>query len=46
MAVKHEQKRPHGRPEHRQIGNVKVDHKKIGSQVVYWTNVVQDMDKW
>jgi len=26
--VKHEQKRPLGRPKHRQIDNIKVDHKK------------------
>jgi hypothetical protein len=46
MVVKHEQKRPHGRPRHRQIDNVKVDHNKRRLELVYWVNVVQDMEKW
>jgi len=39
-------KRPLGRPKHRYIDNVKVDHKKLGLEVVYGINMVQDTDKW
>jgi hypothetical protein len=46
LVVKHEGKRPLGRPWRRWEDNIRMDHREIRSEVVDWMLLAQDRDQW
>jgi hypothetical protein len=46
MFRKPEGRRPLGRPIRRWEGDIKMDHRDIGWEVVNWIHLAQDRDQW
>jgi hypothetical protein len=46
LIVKHEGKRPPGKPRFRWVNNIKTDLKGIGWEGLGWIHLVQDRDQW
>jgi hypothetical protein len=46
LVVKHEGKRPLGRPRHRWEDNNKMDLQKVGGGCGDWRDLTQDRDRW
>jgi hypothetical protein len=46
LVGKPEDKSPLGRPRHRWKGNIRIDLREIGWEVVDWMHLVQDRDHW
>jgi hypothetical protein len=46
LVGKPEVKRPLGRPRRRWVGNLKLDHIKIGWYGMHWIDLAQDRDRW
>jgi hypothetical protein len=46
LVGKPEGKRPLGRPIHRWIDNIKMDHLEVGLGVVDWIGLTQDRYRW
>jgi len=43
---KPEGKKPLGRPRLRWEDNIKMDHQKVGREVMDWIELAQDRDRW
>jgi hypothetical protein len=46
LVRKPEGKRPLGRPSHRWVDNIKMDHRETGWDSIDWIDLAQDMDQW
>jgi hypothetical protein len=46
LVGKTEGKRPLGRPRHRWVDNIRMDHQEVGCGYVDWIGLVQDRDRW
>jgi hypothetical protein len=46
LVGKPEGKRPHGRPRHRWVDNIKMDLREIGWDGVDWMDMVEDRNQW
>ena len=46
LVVKHEGRRPLGRPRRRWEDNIKMDLQEVGCQGMDWIELAQDKDRW
>jgi hypothetical protein len=46
LMEKPEGKRPLGRSRRRWVGNIKIDFRESGEDVVYWIDMAQDIGQW
>ena len=46
LAVKHEGKRPLGRPRHKWEDNIKMDLQEVGCEGMDWIRLTQDKERW
>jgi hypothetical protein len=46
MVGKPEENRPLERPKRRREDNIKIDHQKVGCEVMDWIDLTQDRDSW
>ena len=46
LVGKPERKRPLGRPRHRWVDHIGMDHQEVGCEYVDWIGLAHDRDKW
>jgi hypothetical protein len=46
LVVKHEGKRPLGRPSRRWEDNIKMNLQEVGCRGIHWIDLTQDRDRW